>query len=293
MKRVILLISTTFILASCSILTSPTNKNPKSADSSNIANIPKHLTAKKFYKFFLNNYPEYQNLQTKFKLKYEENNSTKSLKGIIKNIKDSIIYISLYHSTGIPVAKILLTRDSILLNDRLNNKFYAKTYDFINSKYALNLTYNNIEALLFARPFIYGENYFEFKKFKDFKRYKDSTYYIFQSTKNRKIKRYYKKTKKGKKIKDRLINALTIQSFYINRKNVNLEKITIQDIYNGYMLETIYSDYSNTLNGKNFIKKMEIILKNKNNLTKFHIKFYKLSEKENLKIKFKRPDYDE
>ena len=251
----------------------------------------KHLTPKKYISYFKENYPDYKNLQLKFKLKFEESGSTKSLKGIIKNRKDSIILISLYHSTGIPIAKIKLTKDSVFLDDRLNKKFYSSDYKLINSKYLLTLTYDNVEALLFSRPFIYGDTILDVKKFKDFKRYRDSTFFVFKSTRNKKIKKFYKKTRKGKKIPSRMVPSLIVQSFYIDRNTIDLSKSTVQDLINGYMLEADYVDYGNKLKDKKFVKKIDIILNNKKNVYKFHLKYYKLAEKQNMNLNFKIPKY--
>ena len=251
----------------------------------------KHLTPKKYIAYFKENYPDYENLQLKFKLKFEESGSSKSLKGVIKTKRDSIILISLYHSTGIPIAKIKLTKDSVFLDDRLNKKFYASDYKLINSKYLLTLTYDNIEALLFARPFIYGDSVLDVKKFKDFKRYKDSTFFVFRSTRNKKIKKFYKKTRKGKKIPSRMVPSLIVQSFYIDRNTIDLSKSTVQDLLNGYMLEAAYIDYGNKIKDKKFVKKIDIILNNKKNVYKFHLKYYKLSEKQDMNFNFKIPNY--
>jgi hypothetical protein len=275
-----------FIISGCAVI-KPNNQNIETREHRHL----KHLTPKKYLTYFNENYPNYKNLQLKFKLKFEDSGSTKSLKGVIKNRRDSIILIYLYHSTGIPIAKIKLTQDSVFLDDRLNKKFYADDYNFINSKFLINLTYDNVEALLFARPFIYGDTVFSDKKFKDFKRYKDSTYFVFRSTRNKKIKKFYKKTKKGKKIPDRLVPSLIVQSFYVDRNTIDLSRSVVQDLLNGYTFSAEYNDYGNVLDDKKFVKKIDITLNNKKNLYKFHLKYYRVIEKSNLKYNFKVPDY--
>ncbi len=249
----------------------------------------KRITHKKFVKTFNSIYPDYHYLLAKAKIKFKENNTTHSLRGIFRVVKDSMMIISLYHSTGIPVAKLKLTKDTIYLIDELNHNFYKKTYKWISDKYALNLTYSNIEALLFARPFIYDDTVFSFKKFKDFKRKKDSADVIFYSVKNNKIKRYYKKNKKGKKISVRLRQSLIGQKFYVNANTYFLDRSIIEDFVNNYKLDVFYINYGNTLGNKPFVKKMKIILNNKNNSYNFDIKYYKVVKKDRLKLKFKIP----
>ncbi len=253
----------------------------------------KKITAKKFLAGFEQIYPSYKNLYVKFKMKYIQDGDSKSLKGIIQNVRDSIIILSLYHVSGVPVAKIKLTKDSLFLDDRLNKKFYKADYGLLYEKYALNLNYSNIEALLFARPFIYGDSVVTEKKLKDFKRYKDTADVVFQSAKNKVIKKFYKKTKKGKRLSHKLVASSTIQQIFVNRETLRLDRITVKDLINAYELIVEYNDYSNTLNNKNFIKLMGITVKNKSGEVKMNIKYYKVKEKPGMRLKFTIPKYED
>ncbi len=254
----------------------------------------KKITAKKFLTGFEQIYPSYKNLYVKFKMKYKQDGNTKSLKGIIQNVRDSVIVLSLYHVSGIPVAKMKLTRDSLFLDDRLNKKFYQADYGLLYEKYALNLNYQNIEALLFARPFIYGDSTVTEKKLKDFKRYKDSIDVIFQSAKNKVIRRFYKKTKKGKRLPHKLVASSVVQQIYVNRESLRLDKVSVKDLINAYELVVEYDDYSNRLNNKNFIKLMGITVKNKSGgEVKISLKYYKVKEKPGMHLKFTIPNYQD
>jgi hypothetical protein len=129
------------------------------------------------------------------------------------------------------------------------------------------------------------------KKLKDFKRYKDTADVVFQSAKNKMIKKFYKKTKKGKKLSHKLVASSTIQQMYVNRHTYFLDKMVVKDLINAYELIVLYNDYSNMLNNKNFIKLLGIIIKSKEGRVEMDIKYYKVKEKPSLKLKFSIPKY--
>ena len=254
----------------------------------------KKISIKKFFKLYKQNFPNYKNLYVKFKVKYQENDDSKSLKGIIKNVRDSVIIISLYHSSGIPIAKMKFTKDSIFLNDRLNKQFFQYDYNYILEKFSMNLTYQNIEAILFAEPFVYGDTVFNEKKIKDFKLYKDkdSSTLVFQSVKNKKIKKLYKKTKKGKKLSHKLISMSILQQIIVDPKEILIKKIIIKDLINKNELFVSYDDCSNLLDDKKFVKLLNVKINSKGEIFSFKVKYYKVKEKETMKLKFSIPDYE-
>ncbi len=85
----------------------------------------------------------------------------------IKN--DSAIWISISPALGLEVARVLLTKDSIRVIDRLNNRYYSRDYSFFKSYTTLPVTLEIIQDLIEGQPL--------FTKDKDFSFYKnDSTY---------------------------------------------------------------------------------------------------------------------
>ncbi len=266
----------------------------KAKESSNIEASHRHrvaqgMSAKKYVKHFHDFYPDYHNLQAKLKVKYEAGNKSYSLRGVIKYVKDSLMILSLYHSSGIPVAKMKLTRDSVFLHNLLNKEFYIRDFSYLDSTFNFSFSLNNVAGILFAEPFIYGDSTLEIKKFKAFKRYKDTSYYAFQSVKNRKIKKYYKKSKKGKNIPRRLIKMTTVQTFFVNRKTLLLSKSEIKDLLHNYSLSAEYLTFDNKLHGKPFVKTEVITVSDGKKTYKLKIKIYKVNEKDKLNLKFKMP----
>jgi hypothetical protein len=81
----------------------------------------------------------------------------RSLRGAVRIKRDSIVWISVNLTTGIPVAKIEFTKDSVKVLDRIKDELYVGDYGLINKKYKINLNYNLIESIL-LNEFVVGND---------------------------------------------------------------------------------------------------------------------------------------
>lgn len=66
----------------------------------------------------------------------------------IKIKKDSIIQISLKPGFGIEAIRIGLTKDSVLIINRINKTVTKNNYEFLKRKYLLDINYNSIQSML-------------------------------------------------------------------------------------------------------------------------------------------------
>ena len=72
--------------------------------------------------------------------------------------KDSAIYVSIQPFMGIELFKAELTRDSLHVYDKMNNRYYALDYAYFSKRFGVNVDFNSLQALLFGQFFCIGSN---------------------------------------------------------------------------------------------------------------------------------------
>lgn len=246
------------------------------------------ISDKKLLKKITKNYINYNYLTVKFSGKAQWDNTSKSIRGIIKTKRDSVILISIYHSSGIPVAKTLLTKDSVIFLNRLNNTYYIGNYNFLEEYLNFSLTFNNIQAILFNEIFLYNDTIVHLKELKDFKRYSDSTCYILQSVKKRAFKKYYKKQNKNKRPKRKWRTGFIVQDFNILPDTFKIKKISIKDISNHLTFSAEYDNFM-PFYDKLFPQNMKIDILTPKDTIITTLKFKKVTKNDFLNFSFKIP----
>ena len=94
-----------------------------------------------------NQYIEYESLEIKAKVKADFIDRKNPLKVSIRIKKDSIVWMSLNLSSGLPVAKASFTTDSIRILDRINNKVYIGDYHSLRKRKGVDLNYNLLQSI--------------------------------------------------------------------------------------------------------------------------------------------------
>ncbi len=248
----------------------------------------KPISDKKLLKRTTRNYLSYKYLTLKFSGKAQWGNTSKSIRGIIKTKRDSIIWISLYHSTGIPVAKIVLTKDSVIFLNRLNDTYYTGGYDFLEDQLNFSLTFNNVQGVLFNELFLYNDTITKFKELKDFKRYTNTVCYVLQSVKKKAFRKYSKKQRKNKRIKRKWREGFIVQDFSILPEIFKIKKLSVRDITNKLEFSVDYANFETFLN-KTFPQNMEISIITPKDTIITNLKVKKLTKNESLEFSFKIP----
>ena len=111
-----------------------------------------------------NGYLKYDTFSAKIKIDGDIIETRKPLRGVLRIRKDSIIWLSINLSTGIPVAKMEFTPDSFRIIDRIKDELTVGNYDNINAKFGVNLDYNLLQSILLDEFFIInsdGKNNFD------------------------------------------------------------------------------------------------------------------------------------
>lgn len=73
------------------------------------------------------------------------------------NRTDSLIYFNL-HKSGIELARVVLTPDSVIYVNKLNKEFYRGGYKFLEKMLGLPLDFQMVQSILLARDFPHFEN---------------------------------------------------------------------------------------------------------------------------------------
>ncbi|MBX7109496.1 MAG: DUF4292 domain-containing protein [Chitinophagales bacterium] len=74
--------------------------------------------------------------------------------------QDSAIWVSISPALGIEAARVLMTKDSVHIIDRINNEQYSTDYHIFNQYTSLPVTFSLIQDLITGAPLIIGEQEF-------------------------------------------------------------------------------------------------------------------------------------
>jgi hypothetical protein len=107
--------------------------------------------------------------------------------------KDSAIWMSISPALGIEVARVLITKDSIKIMDRLNSKYVVNNYAYLNELLQVQVDFEMIQSLLIGNNFSYLDD----KKFKS--SLLDGELYVLSTLGKRRLKKTIIKDKKNNK----------------------------------------------------------------------------------------------
>ena len=249
----------------------------------------KPLNAKKISKNVRKSYINYEIISMKSNLKLEISGKTYNLKANIRIKKDSMIWINLNHPTGYPVARILLTNDSIKVLDKIHKDFYKGNYNSLMKKFNVNFSYNTIQGILTNELIAFTKKRKPNKIFEGYFSSIDSGMYVIQNFNDRIIK---KQTKKDN-------NIFMCEKTIINPNSFKIKDVIIEDIQGSRKLNIFYSDFKefddfiatedSVVNKKLFPAMVSFNLQVDTNYTSFDIKYSKVRINQETKFNFKIP----
>ncbi len=242
-KQLILLLCITALSVSCK----------KEITSSGTASKSQKLDVKAF---------EFDYLKGKAKLNYLENNERQNAKANIRIKKDSVIWVQFAGVGGIEGGRILITKDSLIMIDRINKAIHAFDYNELTNRYKFDIDYKLIEAM------ILGNMPFEVEK-KD-KISKQNDFFLVKQK-----------------------NGLSSIENYVNRETQKLEKLTIEQNATKNSMNLSYTDF-NTVSEALFPFNSSVTLKytnkNKTLFTEINLDFSRAEIPEKpLKFPFSIP----
>jgi hypothetical protein len=129
--------------------------------------------------------------------------------------RDSAIWMSISPALGIEVARVLVTKDSIKVMDRLNSKYLVRNYAYINELLQVLVDFEMLQSLLIGNNF----SYLDEKKFKS--SFVDGHLYVLSTLGKRKLKKTI--------IEDKEINRGIMQDTWLDPENYRVVKMLIKD----------------------------------------------------------------
>lgn len=94
----------------------------------------------------------YSYLSTKTKINYTDGDSKINANAVLRIKKDSIIWFSITPALGIEAARGIITRDSLVLVDRMNKVYVALDYKSLSERYNFDIDYSLLQSIILGNP---------------------------------------------------------------------------------------------------------------------------------------------
>lgn len=91
---------------------------------------------------------DYDYLSTRTKFKYKNGDDKTKATARMRIKKDSLIWFSLTPGVGIEAARGRITKDSLILVDRINKEYYAFSFAELSAQYNFQFSYNLFQSVL-------------------------------------------------------------------------------------------------------------------------------------------------
>lgn len=221
---------------------------------------------------------------------YESPENKTSFRASLSSKNDQFIQVSI-SKLNLPVARILLTPDSVKMVNYLEKNYFLGDYSYIEQKLGAAIDFQVVQSILTNDVFSYRNDAKE-KDFKEFVSYADSGMYVIQSLKNRKLEKISRKGK-GDKI-DRYLKKLDEESFivqylYIDPVTFKVRKIIMDDVTEGRKV-TVNFDQFTEVGKQLYPGNIDIHFLSPDKDLKMKIKLSKFSLDDNPNITFKIPE---
>ncbi|PTN08911.1 DUF4292 domain-containing protein [Mangrovibacterium marinum] len=249
------------------------------------------ISANRLIKNVEENAFEYEGLDIKrIACVYESSDSKTSFRASLSSGNGQFIQVSI-SKLNLPVARILLTPDSVKMVNYLQKNYFEGDYSYIEDLLGAAVDFQVVQSILTNDVFSYRQDEKD-KDFKEFVSYADSGLYVLQSLKNRKLAKINRKGK-DEKI-DRYLKKLDEESFivqylYIDPKTYKVRKIVMDDVTEGRKLTVNFDEFE--IVGKQLYPgNIDLHFLSPENNLKMKIRLSKFSLDSNPDISFKIPD---
>ncbi len=147
---------------------------------------------------------------------FQENKKT-SFKTVLRIKKDSAIWVSITPLLGIEMARVLITRDTVKVLNRLAKEYFIGDYNYINKRFNVEFEYEVLQAILLGNAIAFEQD--EKVKFAT-----DKEDYYLGNMKKRKARKADDKPEKIERKEDEIL------SLWINQSTFKIAKFLISDL---------------------------------------------------------------
>jgi hypothetical protein len=185
---------------------------------------------------------------------------------------DSAIWISITPLLGIEVSRLLVTRDSVIVLDRVHKTYLKRDMQYFEDQLKTNVSFEMLQAVLTG-------NYFQYQKNEKLKSlYEEEPYVILSSLNNRQVKRSLEEKDPTKPV---------VQDFWIDG-NYRIAKSRITDEHLDRWVEASYKNFID-VNGSLFPLNFVITLASITP-TIIKVEYSKVTKVEELQMPFTVPE---
>ena len=85
-------------------------------------------------------------------IKLERSGKKQSFKSTLRLKKDSAIWMSITPLLGIEVARVLITKDTVKIINRLEKNYFIGDYLYINKRFNIEFDFDQLQAILLGNP---------------------------------------------------------------------------------------------------------------------------------------------
>jgi len=235
----------------------------------------KHISDKNLIDSIEKNEFQFNVLSAKASIKVIDDKET-SFKAHIRVKKDSAIWVSITPLLGIEMARVLITKDSVMFLNRIDKQYFVGTFDYINNKFGTDLDYQMLEAVIVGNSIEFEKEEKDIITNVDKKKH---AYYI-STEKKRKVRKEIKKDKN--KLKE--LN----QAIRLSPETFKIIELILSTPKSDHSLVSKYSDFME-LEDNSFPQKSDVTLISEKTVN-ILIDYSKVSiEKEDISFIFKIP----
>lgn len=166
-------------------------------------------------------------LALKMSASFEAGGESNSFSASVRLRKDSVLWVSI-SALGIEAARILVTKDSVKLLDRLNSKYMLASFDYLNSTFQLALDFEMLEDMICGNYF----SYLDASKLRS--SYIDESLFILSTLRRRKLKR---------EMEDKEPNKRIIQDVWLDPSSYRIVRFSVDDNKLQKKLIAAYENY--------------------------------------------------
>jgi len=202
----------------------------------------------------------------------DKSGETNSFDVNLRMRKDSAIWLSITPLLGIEAARVMLTKDSIRMLDRVHRTFAVYDYSFLEDMLHNKINFEMIQAVIIGNYFPYLKN----EKLKS--TYEEEPYAILSTLSKHKAKRAQEEKDPNKPI---------IQDFWIDG-NFRIAKSRITDDKLDRFVETSYRNFT-MVNNKLFPNNMVVTISSSSPII-IKLEYNKVATEDSLTFPFTVPE---
>lgn len=173
---------------------------------------------------------QFEHLSLKAAVQLYQNGKKTPFKANIRIRKDSVIWVSITPALGIEVARVMITRDSVKVLNRIDRNYFVGDYEYINKRFNIDLEFNTIQSILIGNPIAFEHD-------EKVSLSIDKEKYYLGNLKKRKVKKADEKPERIEKQKEEVI------SLWIDQNTFKVSNFIFSDLTANRFLTGEYKEF--------------------------------------------------